>query len=204
MNSETIKLEKKAISFKQTDALIERRKAIVADGVGIFCPSSVVQAKDAVITDMDGNKLIDFVGGIGVLNAGHCPESVIKAIQDQAAKLMHACFHISTYEVYIELCEMLAEILPHADKTKVMLTTTGAEAVENAIKIARQRTKRSAVICYTEAFHGRSMMAMTLTSKIHYKKDCGPFAPEVYRLPFPDHYHFGKGLTEEEFIDRTV
>lgn len=204
MKSETIKLEKKALSFGQTDALIERRKAVVADGVGIFCPSSVIYAKDGIITDTDGNELIDFVGGIGVLNAGHCPDQVVKAIQDQAEKLLHACFHISTYEVYLELCEMLAQILPHGDKTKVMLTNTGAEAVENAIKIARQRTKRSAVICYTEAFHGRTMMAMTLTSKIHYKKDCGPFAPEVYRLPFPDHYHYGKGLTFDEFIDQEL
>ena len=85
-----------------------------------------------------------------------------------------------------------------------MLTNTGAEAVENAIKIARQATKRSAIICYTEAFHGRSMMAMTLTSKINYKTGCGPFAPEVYRLPFPDYYHFGKGLTEDEFIDQEL
>ncbi len=85
-----------------------------------------------------------------------------------------------------------------------MLTNTGAEAVENAIKIARQSTKRSAVICFTEAFHGRSMMAMTLTSKINYKTGCGPFAPEVYRLPFPDYYHFGNGLTGDAFIDQEL
>ena len=204
MNSETIKLEKKPLSFRRTDALLQRRKAIVANGVGIFCPSTVAQARDGIITDTDGNALIDFGGGIGVLNAGHCPEPVVKAIQEQAEKLIHACFHVSTYEGYVELCEKLANIFPHGDKTKVMLTNTGAEAVENAIKIARQSTKRSAVICYTEAFHGRSMMAMTLTSKINYKTGCGPFAPEVYRLPFPDHYHFGKGLTGDEFIDQEL
>ncbi len=204
MNSETINIEKKLLDFRQTDDLLKRRKAIVANGVGIFCPSTVVHAKDGIITDSDGNELIDFGGGIGVLNAGHCPETVVKAIQEQAEKLIHSCFHVSTYVGYIELCEKLAHIFPHGDKTKVMLTNTGAEAVENAIKIARQSTGRSAVICYTEAFHGRSMMAMTLTSKINYKTGCGPFAPEVYRLPFPDHYHFGKGLTEDEFIDQEL
>ncbi|MDQ6844317.1 MAG: 4-aminobutyrate--2-oxoglutarate transaminase [Bacteroidota bacterium] len=204
MNSPSLVLEKKNLTFKKTDTLLNRRKAIVADGIGIFCPTTIVHAKDGTITDADGNQLIDFAGGIGVVNAGHCPEPVIKAIQEQAEKFIHSCFHVSTYEKYIELCEKLAEILPHGDDTKVMLTNTGAEAVENAIKIARQATKRSAVICFTEAFHGRSMMAMTLTSKINYKINCGPFAPEVYRLPFPDHYHYGNGLTEDEFINQEL
>lgn len=205
MNEQTApSVEKKALSFQHTDATLQRRKNIVPDGIGIFCPSTAVRAVGAVITDADNNQLIDFGGGIGVLNAGHCPEEVVKAIQEQAAKLIHTCFHVSTYDGYISLCEKLAEILPHGQHTKVMLTNTGAEAVENAIKIARQSTKRSAIICYTEAFHGRSMMAMSLTSKINYKTNCGPFAPEVYRLPFPDHYHFGKGLTEDEFIDQEL
>ncbi|MEO6290264.1 MAG: aspartate aminotransferase family protein [Ginsengibacter sp.] len=200
LNSNEILLEKKLLQFPETEALLKRRKAIVANGVGIFCPTTVVDAKEGIITDVDGNKLIDFAGGIGVVNAGHCPDPVVKAIQHQAEKLIHSCFHVSTYELYIELCEKLAEILPHGDSTKVMLTNTGAEAVENAIKIARQATNRSAIICFTEAFHGRSMMAMTLTSKINYKINCGPFAPEVYRLPFPDHYHYGVDLSEDEFI----
>ena len=130
------------------------------------------------------------------MNAGHCPPPVVKAIQEQAAKLIHSSFNISTYEPYIELCEKLAGLFPHGDKTKVMLTNTGAESVENAIKIARQSTKRSGILCYTEAFHGRTMMAMTLTSKINYKTDCGPFAPEVYRLQFPNFYHDGNGMTQ--------
>jgi 4-aminobutyrate aminotransferase / (S)-3-amino-2-methylpropionate transaminase / 5-aminovalerate transaminase len=204
MNSETILSVNKPVCFTQTDELINRRKAIVANGVGIFCPTSVLHAKAGIITDHDGNELIDLCGGIGVLNAGHCPEPVVKAIQQQAEKLIHSCFHISTYEVYIELCEKLAEILPHGEATKVMLTNSGAESVENAIKIARQATKRSAVLCYTNAFHGRTMMAMTLTSKIGYKLNCGPFAPEVYRLPFPDYYHFGKGMTYDDYVDREL
>ncbi|MEP7251024.1 MAG: aspartate aminotransferase family protein [Ginsengibacter sp.] len=204
MNFQTNILEEQGLDFQKTASLLQRRKAIVANGVGVFCPTTIIDAKNGIITDADGNGLIDFAGGIGVVNAGHCPEPVVKAIQEQAEKFLHSCFHVSTYEVYIELCEKLAAILPHGESTKVMLTNTGAESVENAIKIARQATKRSAVICFTEAFHGRSMMAMTLTSKINYKVDCGPFAPEVYRLPFPDYYHYGNGLTEDDFIEQEL
>ncbi|MGK2861412.1 MAG: 4-aminobutyrate--2-oxoglutarate transaminase [Chitinophagaceae bacterium] len=203
VNDSAIVAEKK-LSFRKTEALLKRRKAIVADAVGIFCPTTVMKANQDLITDADGNNLIDFGGGIGVLNAGHCPEPVVKAIQEQAEKLIHSCFHVSTYEVYIQLCEKLASLLPHGDATKVMLTNTGAEAVENAIKIARQATRRSAIICFTEAFHGRTMMAMSLTSKVNYKADCGPFAPEVYRIPFPDYYHLGMGLDEDEFINQQL
>ncbi|CAN5194722.1 4-aminobutyrate--2-oxoglutarate transaminase [soil metagenome] len=204
MNTDTLTPEKASVGTRQNDELFERRKAVVANGVGIFCPVTVSHAKNSTLTDVEGNELIDFAGGIGVLNAGHCPEPVIQAIQQQAEKLIHSCFHIATYEVYIQLCEKLAEILPHGDATKVMLTNTGAEAVENAIKIARQATQRPAVICFTEAFHGRSLMAMSLTSKINYKLNCGPFAPEVYRLTFPDLYHYRDGLSEDEFVKREL
>ena len=122
------------------------------------------------------------------------------AIREQAGKYLHTSFNVVTYEPYIELCEELIKILPHGDKTKAMLVSTGAEAVENAIKIARQATKRPAVICYTEAYHGRTMMAMTLTSKISYKYDCGPFAPEVYRLPFPNFYRYRGDKDEATFV----
>jgi 4-aminobutyrate aminotransferase/(S)-3-amino-2-methylpropionate transaminase len=108
---------------------------------------------------------------------------------------------VVTYEPYIALCEELAEILPHGEKTKTMLVSTGAEAVENAIKIARQATKRQAILCYTDAYHGRTMMAMTLTSKISYKNDCGPFAPEVYRLPFPNFYRYHGNRNMDEFVE---
>lgn len=194
----------KTLNFDKTEALIARRKAVVANGVSVFVPSSAISAKGGTITDANGNELIDFGGGIGVVNAGHCPPPVVKAIQDQAAKLIHAGFNISTYEPYLELSEKLVSLFPHGQKTKVMLTNTGAESVENAIKIARQATRRSAVICYSEAFHGRSMMAMTLTSKINYKVNCGPFAPEVYRIPFPNYYHDGQGMREDDFAEREL
>ena len=204
MTKNTSTLETKELSFLKTELLLKRRKAIVPDGVGVFCPTSAVSGNGAIIIDEDGNELIDFGGGIGVLNAGHCPEPVVQAIQQQAEKLIHSCFHVSTYEVYIQLCEKLAELFPHGNATKVMLTNTGAEAVENAIKIARQATKRPGVICFSEAFHGRSLMAMSLTSKINYKINCGPFAPEVYRLAFPDFYHYGNGISEEDFVEQQL
>jgi len=184
-----------------SEKLLERRKAVVANGVGVFNTATVKSAKGAIIIDSDGKEWIDFAGGIGVVNAGHCPESVVKAIQDQAAKYIHTSFNVVTYEPYIELCEKLAEILPHGEKTKAMLVSTGAEAVENAIKIARQATKRQAVVCYTGAFHGRTMMAMTLTSKIDYKLNCGPFAPEVYRLPFPNYYRYNRKGDMDQFVE---
>jgi 4-aminobutyrate aminotransferase/(S)-3-amino-2-methylpropionate transaminase len=139
-----------------------------------------------------------------VVNAGHCPESVVKAIQEQAAKYLHTSFNVVSYEPYVELCEKLIEILPHGNETKAMLVSTGAEAVENAVKIARQATGRPAIIGFSEAYHGRTMMAMTLTSKIGYKIGCGPFAPEVYRLRFPNHYLYGKGMDYEVFIDQEL
>lgn len=181
--------------------LLERRKNIVANGVGVFNTATVREAKGAIIIDEDGRELIDFAGGIGVTNAGHCPEPVVEAIREQAGKYIHTSFNVVTYEPYIKLCEEMAEILPHGNKTKVMLVSTGAEAVENAIKIARQATGRQAVLCYTGAFHGRTMMAMTLTSKINYKQGCGPFAPEVYRLPFPNYYRYHGDATLDQFVD---
>ncbi len=184
--------------------LLERRKKVVANGVGIFNTATVKEAKGAIITDVDGKELIDFAGGIGVVNAGHCPEPVVKAIQEQAAKYIHTSFNVVSYEPYIDLCEKLIEILPHGDSTKAMLVSSGAEAVENAVKIARQATGKQAIIGFSEAYHGRTMMAMTLTSKIGYKIGCGPFAPEVYRLRFPNYYLYGKGLDYETFLDQEL
>ncbi|MCG9973071.1 aspartate aminotransferase family protein [Christiangramia crocea] len=185
----------------QSQELLERRKNIVANGVGVFNTATVKQAKGAIITDVDGRELIDFAGGIGVVNAGHCPEPVVEAIREQAGKYLHTSFNVVTYEPYIKLCEELAEILPHGEKTKAMLISTGAEAVENAIKIARQATKRPAILCYTEAYHGRTLMAMSLTSKVNYKFSSGPFAPEVYRIPFPNFYKYSGTQDMDDFVE---
>ncbi|MEZ4754414.1 MAG: aspartate aminotransferase family protein [Bdellovibrionota bacterium] len=187
------------MGFK-SESLLSRRKNVVPNGVGVFNTATVVDAKGALITDADGRELIDFASGIGVVNAGHCPESIVTAISEQAKKYIHTSFNVVTYEPYIELCEELTRILPHGEKSKAFLVSTGAEAVENAIKIARQATKRQAVICFADAFHGRTMMAMTLTSKINYKTNCGPFAPEVYRLSFPNYYRYHATRSMDEFV----
>ena len=184
----------------RSQELIARRKAAVPNGVGMFNYATAARAEGAIIIDADGRELIDFAGGIGVVNAGHCPPPVVKAIQEQAAKFLHVSFNVASYEPYIALCEKLNALLPHGGPTKSMLVSTGAEAVENAIKIARQATKRQGVLCFTDAFHGRTMMAMTLTSKVGYKPDCGPFAPEVYRTQYPNFYRYGAGRSEADFV----
>ena len=186
--------------YMESRQMLDRRKAVVADGVGIYNTATVTSAKGATITDADGKEWIDFAGGIGVVNAGHCPDSVVDAIRKQAAEYIHTSFNVVTYEPYLELCETLIDILPHGPSTKAALFCTGAEAIENAVKIARQSTGREAILCYTDAFHGRTMMGMTLTSKIDYKLNCGPFAPEVYRLPFPNYYRYGRGESVDSFV----
>ncbi len=195
--------------MSQTDQLLQRREAVVPRAVARFAgTSTAASAKGAIITDVDGREFIDFAGGIGVMNVGHCDEAVVKAVQEQAAKLTHACIHVSTYEPYIELCEKLVELFPHSDdpneKTKAMLVNSGAEAVENSIKMAKQATGRPAVIAFSEGFHGRTLLCATLTSKTGYKVGCGPFVPEVYRLPYPNHFRYGDGLDLDAFIDREL
>jgi 4-aminobutyrate aminotransferase / (S)-3-amino-2-methylpropionate transaminase / 5-aminovalerate transaminase len=185
--------------------LLERRNKVVPKAMQMSSALDASSAKGAVFTSHDGKKFIDFSGGIGVLNAGHCPPSVSKAIADQSKKLMHTFFNLLTHEPYVLLAEKLVEILPHGESTKVMMVSTGAEAVENAVKIARQATGRQAIICFTGGFHGRTMMGMTLTSKVSYKTGCGPFAPEVYRIPFPDYYHNGqKGQSHDEYVEQEI
>lgn len=166
-------------------ALVERRQRVVCRGVGMLSEMTADSAAGALLTDADGREFIDFAGGIGVMNVGHCDPEVIAAITGQSDRLLHASIHVATYEPYVALCEKLVELFPHGDETKAMLVNSGAEAVENAIKIARQATGRTGVICFTGGFHGRTLLATTLTSKVNYKTGCGPFAPEIYRLPYP-------------------
>ena len=190
--------------MKRSEKLLQRRNAIVPEGLGSYGSCTIQSGKGAVIRDADGRQLIDFAGGIGVLNAGHAPRPVVAAIIKQARQFIHACFPVAMYEPYVQLCEKLAKLFPHGKATKVLLTNSGAEAVENAIKIARQATGRQGIICFTGAFHGRTLLGMTLTSKTGNKIGCGPFAPEVYRFPFPDHYHRNDGLRMDEFVAREL
>ncbi len=183
--------------------LIQRRNDVVASGVGRLSSLTVAQSSGATLKDAEGREYIDFAGGIGVLNVGHGDPVVIEAIQKQAEIMLHTSIHVGTYELYLELCEKLVELVPHGERTKAMLVNTGAEAVENAIKIARQATGRAGVICFTGAFHGRTLMAATLTSKVSYKVGCGPYAPEVYRLPYPV-VRACDPLTEDEVAAREL
>ena len=192
-------MENEAAILSNKEKLYRRRKQLVPNAVGIFNPSSVVEAHGAIMIDADGNELIDFAGGIGVINAGHCPPPVVAAIQQQAEKLIHSSFNVALYEVYLDLAAEMVKLLPHGKATKVTFLNSGAEAVENAIKIARQAAKHSAIIAYEGAFHGRTMMAMSLTSKVAYKAGCGPFAPEVYRLPYPAYSKHIHNIPEEKF-----
>src|SRR5277367_2349583 len=166
-------------------ALMKRREAAVVRAAYHATPVFVAKAEGAVIEDVDGNRLIDFAGGIGCLNTGHRAPAVVDAIRRQLDRFLHTSFNVLPYESYIAVCERLNAIAPGKGPKKTLLVNTGAEAVENAIKIARSYTKRQAIICFEDAFHGRTYMAMAATSKTHpYKAGFEPFPAEVYRIPY--------------------
>jgi 4-aminobutyrate aminotransferase len=168
------------------DDLLERRRAAVARGVAVALPLVVREASGSVLRDDRGREVIDFAGGIGCLNVGHAHPAVVAAIAAQAARLTHVCFQVATYEPYVAVAERLNALVPGPGPKKTLLVNSGAEAVENAIKIARVATGRPAVVAFEHAFHGRTLLGLTLTGKVQpYKAGFGPFAPEVYRLPYP-------------------
>jgi 4-aminobutyrate aminotransferase/(S)-3-amino-2-methylpropionate transaminase len=170
-------------------ALLERRTRAVTSGVSTLHPIFVDQASGATVTDVDGNVFLDFTGGIGVMNVGHTHPDIVAAIARQAARLTHSCFQIAGYEDYIAVAETLCRLTPGAFEKRALLLSTGAEALENAVKIARAATGRAGVLCFEHSFHGRTLLALTMTGKAApYKVGFGPYAPEVYRLPFPDPY----------------
>ena len=174
-------------------ALMQQRQAAVARGPFHVTPIFISKAEGAVIEDVDGNRFIDFAAGIGVVSVGHRHIQVVDAIQQQIDRFLHAGFNVTPYESYIRLCEKLNAAFGKLNPApaKSFLANSGAEAVENAVKIARAATGRQAVICFDHAFHGRTYMAMTLTSKYKaYKYGFGPFNPEVYRAPFPYAYRW--------------
>jgi 4-aminobutyrate aminotransferase/(S)-3-amino-2-methylpropionate transaminase len=175
-------------------ALLARRAQAVPRGVPAVTPIAIVHAEGAVITDADGNRLIDFGGGIGVVNIGHRHPSVVDAVLRQLDRFAHVCFPVSTYEPYVELAERLNQITPGDHPKRTFLLNSGAEAVENAVKVARHFTGRPALVCFEHGFHGRTNLAMALTSKVvPYKKGFGPFAPEVYRIAYPYCYRCSGG-----------
>jgi 4-aminobutyrate aminotransferase / (S)-3-amino-2-methylpropionate transaminase / 5-aminovalerate transaminase len=175
-----------------------RREAAVPRGVANIHPIVTARASGAIVEDVDGNRLIDFATGIAVLNVGHAAPEVVAAARRQLELDTHTCFHVTANEPYIELAERLNGLAPGDHEKKTMFANSGAEAVENAVKIARKHTDRSGIVVFDHAFHGRTLMAMSLTAKVMpYKQGMGPFAPEIYRLPLAYPYRCPTGGTEE-------
>jgi 4-aminobutyrate aminotransferase/(S)-3-amino-2-methylpropionate transaminase len=182
--------------------LLARRAAAMPSGLGRATDVVVERAEGALVFDVDGNTLIDLAGGIGMLAVGHSPAPVVQAIQKQAEKFIHPCALVTTYEPYVALAELLNEITPGTFGKKTLLANSGAEAVENSVKLARKYTGRSTVICFEGAYHGRTLLTLSLTSKYGlFKSGFGPFAPEIVRLPIPNVFRTPPGMTEDEYVD---
>ncbi len=180
---------KTAIPGPESRALAARRDAAIPRGIGHSTPVYARSASGALVTDVDGNVFIDFAGGIGTLNVGHANPDVVQAATEQIERMTHTCFSVAPYEGYVALAETLNRLTPGRFPKKTMLANSGAEALENAVKIARHATGREAVVVFDHAFHGRTLLTMSMTSKVRpYKFGFGPFAPEVYRLPYPYAY----------------
>ncbi|HSK27500.1 MAG TPA: 4-aminobutyrate--2-oxoglutarate transaminase [Jiangellales bacterium] len=185
---------KTAIPGPESLRWMERRQQSVARGPYHTLPVFIARGSGAMLEDVDGNRLLDFAGGLGCLNVGHAAPLVVEAISRQAAKYVHSCVHVTPNDGYVRLAEALNARCPGRWPKKTLLVNSGAEAVENAIKIARAYTGRQAVIAFEDAFHGRTLLALTLTSKTHpYKAGFGPFAPEVYRMPYAYCYRCAYG-----------
>ena len=183
-------------------AVLERRAAAVARGLARSTDVVVDRAEGALVHDADGNTLIDLAGGIGMIATGHCPPAVVAAIEAQARRLIHTCALVATYEPYVALCELLNEVAPGDFPKKTLLANSGAEAVENAVKLARAYTRRAGVLCFEGGYHGRTLLTLSLTSKYGlFKLGFGPFAPEVYRIPAPDVYRRPAGMSEDAYVD---
>lgn len=182
--------------------ILRRREAATGQGVAKLTPIAVERAEGALVSDVDGNRLLDLAGGIGALAVGHCPAAVVAALQEQAAKLVHMCAIVATYEPYVEVAERLNALTPGDFPKKTVLTNTGAEAVETTVNLARVHTGRQGVVVFEGAYHGRTNLTMSMTSKFGlFKKGFGPFTPEVYRFPFPDLYRRPEGLSEDALLD---
>ncbi len=181
---------------EEMQKLAERRALAVAQGVSNANSYFAHKAQGAEVWSLDGKRYLDFAGGIGVMNVGHSNPKVVAAIQEQAARFTHVCFNVLMYEGYVELAEKLNRLTPGDFPKKTMFVNSGAETVENAVKVARSYTKRPGVIVFDDAFHGRTLLTMTMTSKVKpYKFGFGPFAPEVYRIPFAYCYRCAYGLS---------
>jgi 4-aminobutyrate aminotransferase/(S)-3-amino-2-methylpropionate transaminase len=178
--------------------IIERKERVIADPLSLYVPVVIDSGRGVLVTDVDGNTLIDFTGGVGCLNVGHSHPRVVAAAQEQLERFSHTDFTVVPYEVYVALAERLLALAPIRAPAKAAFFNAGTEAVENAVKFARAHTRRPAVIAFEGGFHGRTLLALSLTSKTHpYKAGLGPFSPEIYRVPFPHDY---RGPTAAEAL----
>jgi len=185
--------------------IVERRRAAMSAGAAFLTELGVASADGAVVTDVDGNRLLDFAGGIGVLAAGHCPPTVVDAIQKQAGELLHICGIVATHDSMVQLAEALNDAAPGDFPKKTLLMNSGAEAVESAVKIARVATGRAGVLVFEGGYHGRTNMTMSMTSKYGlFKKGFGPFASEIYRIPFPNVLRRPPGTDPEQFVGWSI
>jgi 4-aminobutyrate aminotransferase / (S)-3-amino-2-methylpropionate transaminase / 5-aminovalerate transaminase len=167
--------------------ILARKERVVAEPLSIYLPLVIAEGRGATLTDVDGNTYVDFAGGVGCMNVGHSHPRVVEAIREQAELFTHTDFTVIPYENYVGLAERLLELAPISGETRAGFFNSGAEAIENSIKFARAHTRRPGVIAFEGAFHGRTLLALSLTSKTHpYKAGLGPFAPETYRVPFGD------------------
>lgn len=193
------------VSYLSTKELQEKRKKFVPKGVSNGNLNIAQHAKSATIIDIDGREWIDFAGAIGTLNVGHSHPKVTEAVKNQVDNFLHPGFNCMMYDGYITLAEKLCGITPGDFDKQAIFFNSGAEAVENAIKVSRRFTQRQAVVSFIRGYHGRTNLTMGMTSKVKpYKFGFGPFAPEIYQAPFPNVYHKPDGMTEEAYIDQVI
>ncbi|MBX0352086.1 4-aminobutyrate--2-oxoglutarate transaminase [Bacillus toyonensis] len=198
-------LKSSVLPGSYSKVLQKRYEEAVPTGIYHLTPLYVKKASGAIITDVDGNQFIDFAGGIGMQNVGHCHPKVVRAVQEQAKSFIHPCFHVTPYENYIALAEKINEKIPGTSKKKTMFANSGAEAIENAVKIARKVTGRSKVISFERGFHGRTLMTMSLSTKENpYKTGFGPFVSDMHILSYPYYYRAAEGVSSEEVDSQVI
>ena len=193
-----------AIPGPKSIEALRRRSDATSGGLGMAIPVIIERASDAILLDIDGNQIIDLGSGIGVVNVGNSASRVVDRVIEQVQAFTHTCFTVAPYMNYIEVCEKLNAMTPGTHKKKSLLVNSGAEAVENAVKIARHYTKRPAIVVFEHSYHGRTNLTMALTAKnMPYKEGFGPFAPEIYRVPMPYSFHWvgNQATITEDAID---
>lgn len=196
---------KTEIPGPKSQLMLERRKNALPSGLAKSTEVVVEHAKGAVVWDVDGNQLLDFAGGIGMINVGHANDAVNNAIKSQVDKYLHTCSLVTTIEPYIELAELLNSLTPGNFPKKTLLANSGSEAVENAVNIAKYYTKRNAILCFEGAYHGRTLLTLSLTSKYAlFKKGMGSMVSDIYRIPAPNLYRKIKGMSDDEYVQYCI